>query len=185
MGIRFPAIKLLDFAARWNELDTSDNPFAVAVMTHLKARETKENTTERQRWKFALMRRLYEKGYDRQKLTDLFRFIDWLMQLPEELEHCFWQELEQYEEEMAMPYVTSVERIGIKKGHLQGLKDGRKEGEKEGGAALLLRLLVRKFGAEVDEAVRKHIAAADTSQLEEWGERILTSTSLAEVFGVE
>jgi len=61
-----------------------------------------------------------------------------------------------------MPYVTSVERIGIKKGHLQGLKEGRKEGKKEGGAALLIRLFVRKFGAEVDETARKRIAAADT-----------------------
>ena len=187
MGIRFPAIKLLDFAARWNELDASDNPFTVAVMTHLKAQETKEDATERQRWKFALMRRLYEKGYDRQKLTDLFRFIDWLMQLPEELEHRFWQELEQYEEEMAMPYVTSVERIGIKKGLQKGLEQGQQkgleQGQQKGQAALLLRLLVRKFGAEVDETVRKRIVATDTSQLEEWGERILTATSLAEVFG--
>jgi len=61
----------------------------------------------------------------------------------------------------------------------------KKEGKKEGGAALLLRQLVRKFGAEVDDAVRKRIVAADTSQLEEWGERILTATSLIEVFGVE
>jgi len=52
-------------------------------------------------------------------------------------------------------------------------------------SSLLIRLLVRKFGAEVDEAVRKRIAAADTSKLEDWGERILTATSLAEVFGVE
>jgi len=96
MGIRFPAIKLLDFAARWNELDASDNPFAAAVMTHLKVRETNEDATERQRWKFALIRRLYEKRCDRKKITDLFCFIDWLMQLPEELEHLFWQELEQY-----------------------------------------------------------------------------------------
>ncbi len=47
----------------------------------------------------------------------------------------------------------------------------------------MLRLLVRKFGAEVDETVRKRIAVADTSRLEEWDERILTATSLAEVFG--
>ena len=174
MGIRFPVVKLLDYAARWEELDASDNPFAVAVMAHLKARETKEDATERQRWKFALIRRLYEKGYDRKKITDLFCFIDWLMQLPEELEHLFWQELEQYEEEKSMPYVTSVERIGIKK--------GRQEGRQEGQAAFLVRLLKLKFGAHVEDAVQKRIAAADTEQLERWGERILSAASLAEVF---
>jgi len=175
MGIRFPVVKLLDHAARWEELDASDNPFAAAVMAHAKTRETRHDATERQRWKFILMRRLYEKGYDRRKLTDLFRFIDWLMRLPEELEDCFWQELEQYEEEKAMPYVTSVERIGIRK--------GRQEGRQEGQATLLLRLLERKFGAEVDQSVRKRVAAASTTQLEQWGERTLNAASLPEVFG--
>ncbi len=49
----------------------------------------------------------------------------------------------------------------------------------------MIRLLVRKFGSEMDEAVRKRIAAADTSKPEDWGARILTATSLAEVSGVE
>ena len=74
-----------------------------------------------------------------------------------------------------MPYVTSVERIGIKK--------GRQEGRQEGQAAFLLRLLQLKFGAHVEDAVQKRIAAADTAQLERWGERILSAVSLAEVFG--
>jgi hypothetical protein len=32
---RFPIIKLLDYAPRWAELESSPNPFAIAVMTHL------------------------------------------------------------------------------------------------------------------------------------------------------
>jgi hypothetical protein len=50
--------------------------------------------------------------------------IDWLIQLPEELENEFWYEIEQYEGGKYMPYVTSVERIGIKKGFEQGIKQG-------------------------------------------------------------
>jgi len=78
-----------------------------------------------------------------------FRFIDWLMRLPEELEDRFWQELEQYEEEKTMPYVTSVERIGMKKGMQQGLQQGMQkgmqEGRQEGQATLLPRQLEQKF----------------------------------------
>jgi len=47
-----------------------------------------------------------------------------LIQLPEELENEFWYEIKQYEEERRMPYVTSVERIGVKKGIEQGIIQG-------------------------------------------------------------
>lgn len=68
-------------------------------------------------------------------MINLFRFIDRVMQLPEELEEGFWREIQAYEEERQMPYLTSVERIGIKKGFQQG------------EALALRRQLSRRFGA--------------------------------------
>ena len=61
------------------------------------------------------------RGYRREDVLNLFRFIDWIMRLPEEMEADFWQEIRRYEEEENMPYVTSVERIGVKKGIEQGI----------------------------------------------------------------
>jgi len=74
-----------------------------------------------------LARRLYERGYQREDVINLFRFIDWIMRLPEEMEANFWQEIRRYEEEENMPYVTSVERIGVKKG-IERIQQGRREG---------------------------------------------------------
>jgi hypothetical protein len=51
----------------------------------------------------------------RQEILELFRFIDWLLVLPPGLDPVFWAELSEFEEEQRMPYVTSVERIGIEK----------------------------------------------------------------------
>lgn len=113
---QFPIVKLLDFQERWQELEADTNPFATVVMAHLKAQETRYDLSERKAWKLALTRRLYEKGYERQDILDLFRFIDWMLELPQALETDFWQTIEQYEAEKNMPYITSVERIGIKKG---------------------------------------------------------------------
>jgi len=48
-------------------------------------------------------------------VINLFRFIDWIMGLSEEMEESFWAEMHQYEEGGKMEYVTSVERIGIKR----------------------------------------------------------------------
>jgi len=75
---------------------------------------------ERKRWKLYLIRKLYERGYKKQDVINLFHFIDWIMRLPEELEEDFRQEITRYEEEKKMRYVSSVERIGIKKGKKEG-----------------------------------------------------------------
>jgi len=120
VGIQFPVFKLLDYMDRWDELEKSDNPFALVVMAHLKTQQTRHDKNERKRWKLYLIRKLYERGYKKQDVINLFHFIDWIMRLPEELEEDFRQEITRYEEEKKMRYVSSVERIGIKKGKKEG-----------------------------------------------------------------
>jgi hypothetical protein len=112
----FPIIKLLDYESRWAELEESRNPFAIAVMAHLKTKETRNDAHARKEWKFRLTRRLYEQGYERQDILNLFRFIDWILELPEGLKQEFRAELKQYEQERQMPYVTSIERMGREEG---------------------------------------------------------------------
>ena len=64
---------------------------------------------------------------------------------------------------------------------LEGRQEGRQEGEqmgrRAGEAALLLRLLERRFGPLPDWATDR-IAGADTVTLEEWGIRVLDAGSL-------
>jgi hypothetical protein len=84
---------------------------------------------------------LYEQGYQRQNVLNLYRFIDWLMQLPEDLELEFRQDLERLEQEGQMPYISSIERSAIQK----GLQEGRQQGRREEVESLL----TAKFG-EVD-----------------------------------
>jgi hypothetical protein len=57
----------------------------------------------------------------------------------------------------------------------------RQEGRQEGEAALLLRMLDRKFGPIAD-GVHERIAAADQAQLEAWGLRLLEASSIEELF---
>ena len=60
--------------------------------------------------------------------------------------------------------------------------EGRMEGRVEGEAAMLLRLLERKFHP-LPESARQHIAAADAETLLVWAERVLDANSLDEVWG--
>jgi hypothetical protein len=128
VSLRFPAVKLLDYRKRWAELEASQSPFAVVVMAHLESLRTRRDVQARKAAKLRLVRELYRKGYSRRDVRQLFRFIDWVMTLPEELEEQFWTEVRALEEEKHMPYVTSIERLGIKKGREEGLKEGLKKG---------------------------------------------------------
>ncbi|MCP4756855.1 MAG: cytosolic protein, partial [Proteobacteria bacterium] len=73
LNFSFPAVKVLDYGKDWEKLEQDQNPFAMVVMAHLKAREVKDGQ-ERKRWKLHLVRLLYEKGYEKQDILDLLRF---------------------------------------------------------------------------------------------------------------
>lgn len=143
VGFEFPAIKLIDYRARLDELQRSDNVFAIVTLAQLAAMETRKDSGDRLSRKFALTRRLYERGFDKRRVIGLFRFLDWVLVLPAELALEFRDKLSKYEEERKMPYVTSIELIGIAK----GIAKGKAEGKAEGGAEILLRQLQRRFGS--------------------------------------
>ena len=169
IAFNFQIAKLLDYKDRWQELEESRNPFATVVMAHLKAQETRGEQQERKRWKLSLIRRLYQKGYEREQIVNLFKFIDWVMQLPQELEKEFWQEVNQLQEEKQMQYITSVERIGIEKGLEQGLDRGLHQG----ALRQLLRLLQHRFDS-VPESVQSRLTSCTVEQLEELFDVALT-----------
>lgn len=189
VGIRFPAIKLLDYRTQWEMLEASNNPFAMIVMAHLKSLETNRDDQQRLDAKIWLIRRLYQRGYQQQDIINLFRFIDWVMQLPEGLDEVFWQKVTEIEEADNMPYITSVERIGIQKGLKQGVQLGVQQGSRIellagielalelrfGAAALTLMPEVSKVqGLETLRVLRSALRAIPT--LDDW-HRLLTAPS--------
>jgi hypothetical protein len=124
LNFQFGSNKLLDYKVQWEKLEASDNVFAHVIIAHLKMQETQRKPKQRKESKFSLIRKLYEKGLDEQDIRNLYRFIDWVMILPERLENEFWQELKQFEEEQTMPYLTTGERIDFRLGKEEGLEEG-------------------------------------------------------------
>jgi len=113
---RFPMVKLLDYRARRTELEASANPFALVVLAHLAAQDNRHDPEGRRGLKWALARRLHERGYTREEMLRLLRFIDWLLELPGVLAAEFWRDLRAYEEERTVTFVTYAERIGQESG---------------------------------------------------------------------
>ncbi len=150
LQLDFPVAKLLD--VDWEVLSESTNPFAVLVQAHLKTQATRADATGRLHWKLALVKGLYESGLGREDIVRLFGFIDQLMKLPEGLETKFSIELAMFEDEKKMPYVTSIERVGIRKGLEQGLEQGKLAMARES----VLEALEVRF-SEVPDALRKRV----------------------------
>jgi len=102
-------------------------------MAHLKSITTKKGRSdERLVWKIRLVKMLYERGYSKEDIMNLYRFIDWVISLPKDLKLRFNEEIIQYEKEKKMPYITTAESIGIEKGIKEGLQKGREEGLQKG-----------------------------------------------------
>jgi hypothetical protein len=156
----FTAVKLLDYAQRWSDLEQSTNPFAIVVMAHLKAQETRKNNQARKYWKFELVRQLYEKGYNRSEVFNLFTFIDWIIKLPKPLAREFWTELNTYEESRKMPYITSVEKIGFER----GVKQGRQESAEILALKMLEEGATQEFTAKVTGFSITQLQALESSQ---------------------
>ena len=141
-------------------------------MAHLKAQETRRNMSHRLQWKLSLVKGLYEQGSSREDILELFRFIDWLLALPDALARRFEAEMIRYEEEKQMPYITSVERIGIEKGLEQGMLTDRRE--------MVLEALDERFG-EVPSSISDVInRIEDKDMLRQLHRQAIGSTSLEE-----
>jgi hypothetical protein len=121
IAFQFPVVKLLDYAADEAGLEANPNPFATLVLAHLKTQQTRHDPEARRVWKVRLFRRLLDRGLSGENIRQLFRFIDWMMDLPEELAGQFWEEVHQYEEEKRMPYMMSNERLARKQELLAGI----------------------------------------------------------------
>ncbi len=173
---RYPLVKVIDYRERWEELEKSTAPFAIVVCAYLKTLEVKGNVQEVFAWKKHFLLELYRRGMSRETLRALCKFIDWIMRLPEELEKELADEIKTVEEKNSMPYVTSFERIGIKKGRAEGIAEGRAEGITQGIAAIL----EIKFGPDGLPLSARAAQTQEAETLQKLMERLKYAQSLQE-----
>jgi len=148
---KFPMIKLIDYADKIEDLLDHTNPFAIITAAHLKTKATKDSPQERYSWKWTITKALYEKGFSTKDILSLYRLVDWLMMLPEDLTNQFTENLIAYEEEKKMPYVTSAERMGIEKGMDKGQLLNARE--------MLLEALDARFSSKTPADIKQQIQA--------------------------
>ena len=194
--LAFPIVKLLDYPARGAALIASGNPFGVLTAAHLASQATQRNLGARYDAKLGLILSLYRHGYGRKAILELFRFLDWLLVLPEDLDNRLQEEVAQFEKEQGMPYISSFERIarrkgleqglqeGLQQGLEQGLEQGRQEGRQEAwierSREALLAVLAARFGALPSVLTDAIMALADAAPLTALLPAAATAASLDE-----
>ena len=115
-------VKLLDYQDRWDELEKSDNPFALVVMAHLKAKATVGKPESRLEWKTRLLEWLHRQGKSQEEVVDLFRFLELVMVLPEDLQEQFDTRVKEVAVSSGWP-ITPFERNAMRRGALQTARE--------------------------------------------------------------
>jgi len=181
----FLPVKLLDFRGQESVLERDQNPFAQVVLAHLEALATRQDPIGRRRYKVQLVKGLYGRGWAAEEVRQLFRLIDWMMDLPPEQAEGFREEISQWEAERGMPYLSSIERWGLEKGLEQGLKQGLKQGLEEGRLEEIQHSIATslqvKFGAPGKRLASKLRKINDLEQLRSLFQAILEAQTLPEI----
>jgi hypothetical protein len=163
----FPSSSCWAIGATWH--NCVQNPFASVVLAHSKTQETHSDPAGRRTWKLRIIKSLYDRALDGAQVRLLFKFLDWMLVLPEELEEATSVELAEFERERMMPYVSSIERIALEKG------------KAEATVETLLRLLTKRFKAAPTTEVEARIrSATDLATLDGWIDASLEASDMAD-----
>jgi hypothetical protein len=172
MGISFATAKLLDYALR-EDLETSQNPFALVTLAHLRTQQAHHDPEKLYAAKWRLTRLLYQHRWSKERIITMFKVINWMMALPQIQQDRYWESVFQLQKERKMTnpmeWITPLEQMFLDRG------------EKRGAVAVLERQLTRRFGP-LSKTTQKKLAKASVEQLTDWSEILLDATSLKQVF---
>ena len=183
-GLKFRIVKLTDYREKWEDLEKSRNPFATVVMAHLKSQETNKNEKQRLRWKIILAKMMYRRGHKRREVVELFRFMDYVLALPEDLEIQYEHELTEFEEGQKVTYLSRFERRGMQRGLEQGLERGLVQGLEQGqirnARAAIVEVLKTRFQRVPNRLTGRLNKIADANTLRELLRQAVRASTLKE-----
>ncbi|MCE3265103.1 MAG: hypothetical protein K0R43_4182 [Pseudoduganella sp.] len=199
---RFPIFKVADYQDQVDALLNDGNPFAFFIAIHLLNRRTRRNPQERLQCKCRTIERLYaHKAWGEKTIGDLLSLIDWLMEVPRELQaECNGQIAaieRRYNMELmprfAYDAMKEGRRLGFQlgreegreegreKGREEGREEGREKGRLEGQRDLLREQLCLRFGA-LPEETNVRLSQAGAAELQRWARALCNADALGDVF---
>jgi hypothetical protein len=175
----FPMVKLADYREKIDELERSENIFALIVLAHLQS-QTATELPDRKQWKRRIVQNLMERELHETRRWKALRLIEWLLDLPVEWNEAFWNEIKEWKEGKAMPYITGLEQMLMEKGVQKGREEGREE-ERAFSLDALELLLEWKFESAGKEFFAALKANPETTRLEAVLQALRQGASLEEL----
>lgn len=145
LTFEFPIFKLLEWESQRDVLENSKSPFACVLLAQLDAIKLKNKPLRALfETKLSITKALYKKGFSADIIRKLFCFIDGIIRLTNELELKFETMIRYFEEKKKVAYISSIERIGLKRGREQGLIEGVQQRSQE----IAIRMLKKNQSLE-------------------------------------
>lgn len=173
LGMYFPCVYFSDFTGQEAGLREDENAFGLLTLAQLVHQQTGADMAARYAAKWDLIQSMFERGWSRDRIIVLFLALDWSLPLPLRWSARLWRDIEQFEEQQIMRYVSSVERFIREREHQQGYQQGE--------ATMLQHLLVHRFG-ELPLWVGMQIRNGSGEQRIIWLQRALVAPNLDDVF---
>ncbi len=170
----FPLVKIVDYISREEEIREEKNIFALGVRAYLKTLETEGDFTDRYRWKKQFLIRLYDVGLKYETISAMFRFIEWIMKLPKDLDQKLVDEIIEIEKEKKMSLLIMAEKKGFK----EGIQKGIRKGKREVLIKAILGMLEVKFNTIEPETIRSLRKIKSVEKLEQLLDEAKTTPSL-------
>ena len=169
---QYHVCKLTDFTDEF--LEASPNPVAKVVLAHRIAQRTAKDPVARMQAKLRWIRELIRQGFPRGHIERLFRALEAMNPLPDELDVEFINQVSQSEGSTIMPIITTFERRirrqflaeGISQGQLLTLRDAIRD------------LLEERFGHTPPGIGERLEQETDTHTLKSWLRRSATVDSV-------
>ncbi len=187
----FNTLKILDYKEKKEELAQQKNIFSLVILAQLAVMESKNNQELRAKRKTTLTRELFTRGLEKEVISKLYKFIDWLITLEPNYMIAFEQEVKDTAERESWQdwdpvYISTFEKVatwrGLEKGLKKGLEKGRREGRQEGLRSVLDRQLRRRFPHDVTARHLHLINDADSDALSQWAENFVDAKKIDDVF---
>jgi hypothetical protein len=162
--LTFLTVKLLDYENQGEALEDDANPFGLMVAAHLLARRTRRDMAARMEGKLRVLRKLRAKEMEPIDRGEWWRILDWLLELPDEMEREVKRLGAEAAKEGTVPRVSGFERVAYEEGLLDALETFLTHRFGADTPAFLSDLK-KKYDANLLKAV--HRAAVEGASLEE------------------
>ncbi|MEZ6142164.1 MAG: hypothetical protein R3B84_16505 [Zavarzinella sp.] len=125
---RFKYFKILDLGDKLSKLEAHHSPVGLVLAACVQNLIHSGNARLQREAKIRLTRQLLLRGITPDEIVNIFRLLEWMIQLPREEDERFQAELLLLEEEMKMPFLSPRELRAIERGRQEGLEQGLEQG---------------------------------------------------------